>query len=295
MSIDATGKWEESMSTRIISVSGAPYDGYSRDIALESAARLGFRHFEPAFIVGYTERFDETAFTSKEATAWRASLKSSDLECHAFSSHIDLGFDDSPTVFSGRMEFAAELGARVIATNASARSRETNFLRNLEVLLRRAERLNIIIALENPGDGSDNVINTASQGIELVDRIGSPYLRLNYDAANTASHKPDVADFVADAIMALPASAHAHIKDVRRTEDGWHFAPIGDGDVGCVRILDAIRPLEDFPLSIELPLRLHRGSDAQPIRRTEPVPLATIEDALSRSLEFVRRTLDGNK
>jgi len=282
------------MNDRIISVSGAPYDGYSRDTALESAARLGFRHFEPAFIVGYTEAFDETAFTSKEAIAWRTSLRNAGLNCHAFSSHIDLGFEDSATVLSGRMEFAAELGAKVIATNAAARIREATFLRNLEVLLRRAERFDMIIALENPGDGSDNVINTASQGVELVDRIGSPYLRLNYDAANTASHRPELPSFADDAILALPASAHAHIKDVRRTDDGWHFAPVGDGDVGCARILNALRTHSELPISIELPLRLHRGTDAQPIRRTEPVPLATIENALSRSLDFVRRTLDGH-
>jgi hypothetical protein len=104
---------EECMAERVISVSGAPYDGHSREAALESAATLGFTHFEPAFIVGYTEPFDETAFTPSEMTSWRSALRSSGLLCHAMSSHIDLGLEDSVEVFTGRMAFAAAIGAKV--------------------------------------------------------------------------------------------------------------------------------------------------------------------------------------
>ena len=49
-------------SGRIISVSAAPYDGHAVEEMLESLARCGVRHVEPAFIVGYTEPFDETAW-----------------------------------------------------------------------------------------------------------------------------------------------------------------------------------------------------------------------------------------
>ncbi|KQX51311.1 MULTISPECIES: sugar phosphate isomerase/epimerase family protein [Ensifer] len=277
------------MTARIISVSGAPYDGHSRSAMLDSVAKIGFTHFEPAFIVGYTEPFDETAFSSSNANEWRKAISIAGLSCHAFSSHIDLGLDGSVEVFTGRMEFAAALGAKVIATNAAARAREASFFRNVEILLKRAETLNITIALENPGDGSDNLINTARDGVALVERLASPFLKLNYDAANTASHRPDMGDLAEDAILALPASAHAHIKDVRRTEQGWFFTPIGDGEVGCGRLLRAVAELPGFPVSIELPLRLHRGADAQPIRRYDPVPLTTIEEMLTRSLKIVRQ------
>lgn len=56
--------------------------------------------------------------------------------------------------------------------------------------MRHAEQLGLIIGLENPGDGSDNLINTAADGIALLDTLGYPHLRLNYDAANTVSHRP---------------------------------------------------------------------------------------------------------
>ncbi|OBZ94602.1 hypothetical protein ADU59_15550 [Pararhizobium polonicum] len=279
------------MTERIISASGAPYDGHGRDIMLDSMARVGFTHIEPAFIVGYTETFDETAFTPAEARAWRNAIAAAGLSCHALSSHIDLGADNAVKIFTGRMEFAAAIGAKVIATNAAPRARAASFLRNIEALLKRAQALDILIALENPGDGSSNLIDTAADGAALVARIGSPHLGLNYDAANTASHRPSLGDFAADGILAIPACVHAHIKDVRRTPEGWFFTPIGEGDIGCARILAAMAARPDLPVSIELPMRLHRDSRAQPVRRSAPVPLHDIEDGLRRSLGAVKAGL----
>jgi len=282
------------MSERIVSISAAPYDGYDFPRVLESLAACGATHVEPAFIVGYTEPFDESAFTAERGRQYAAWLAASGLGCYAFSSHIDLGRPDAVEVFTGRMHFAAQLGARVINTNAAARHLSAGFFRNIEVLARQAEALGLIIGLENPGDGSDNLINTGSDGIALIRRLGHPALRLNYDAGNTISHRPfDRPDGVApaaDARLALPACAYTHIKDVRVSADGYFFTPLGQGDIDCAAILRAVA-LTSLNLSIELPLRLHRGPDAQPQRRAQPVPLAEIEAALRRSLAFVEHHL----
>ena len=229
------------MTGRIISVSAAPYDGHPVEVMLENLARLDVSHVEPAFIVGYTEPFDETAFIPARMREWRRALSNAGLSCHAMSSHIDLGLEDSVEVFTGRMAFAAAIGAKIVCTNASAREREGAFYRNMEKLVRRAEAFDIVIALENPGDGSDNLINTATDGVRLCTRFNNEHVGLNYDAGNTASHRPDLVDLAADAVLALPMSVHAHIKDVRRTESGWTFTSIGDGEVGCAAIVSAIR------------------------------------------------------
>jgi hypothetical protein len=50
------------MSDRIISISAAPYDGYAFPATLDSIASCGAQYVEPAFIVGYTEPFDESSF-----------------------------------------------------------------------------------------------------------------------------------------------------------------------------------------------------------------------------------------
>lgn len=282
------------MTERIISISAAPYDGYAFPQVLESLAACGVSHVEPAFIVGYTEPFDESAFTAAQAQQYASWLADSGLGCYAFSSHIDLGRDDAVDVFRGRMDFAARLGAKVINTNAAARRNATGFFNNIKALARHAEQLGMVIGLENPGDGSDNLINTASDGILLLDAVGNANVRLNYDAGNTISHRPQKklggVDPAADALLAMTHCAHVHIKDVRVTDDGYFFRPIGQGDIDCAAILRALAAT-DLNCSIEMPLRLHRAPDAQPQRKPEPVPRAVLEAAIGESLAFVKRQL----
>jgi len=57
---------------RIVSISGAPYDGYPAPHMFESLARIGATHVEPAYIVGYTEPFDESSFTDERGAEYPA-------------------------------------------------------------------------------------------------------------------------------------------------------------------------------------------------------------------------------
>ncbi len=275
---------------RIISISGAPYDGYEPPRMLESLASIGAAHVEPAFIVGYTEAFDESAFTPEQAQQWQRWLADSGIACHAFSSHIDLGRDDAVDVFRGRMDFARALGAEVINTNAAARRLKKSFFANIEVLARHAECIGLKIGLENPGDGSDNLLNTASDAAALLGEIGHAMVGLNYDAGNTISHRPGVAP-VDDALAAMPLCLHTHIKDVRRDASGYFFTPLGQGSIDCAHILHAVTETA-LNLSIEIPLRLHRLPNAQPSRSPYRVPLADIEAVLKPALAFVRQHLN---
>jgi sugar phosphate isomerase/epimerase len=281
------------MSDRIISVSTAPYDGYSFPKLLDSLASCGVRYVEPAFIVGYTEPFDEDAFNATEAKRYAGWLRESGIGCFALSSHIDLGAPHAERIFAQRMDFAAALGAKVINTNAALRTHAHAFFRNIERFVEHAERLGLIIALENPGTGEDNLFNLASDGLELVNRIGSPYARLNYDAGNTVSHRPGQVNPALDALVAMPACAHVHLKDVQTRSDGYFFVPLGEGEVDCAAILQDLRKREGLNLSIELPLRLHRDRSAQPVRNDAPIPLEEIESSLRRSLLFVQDQLGG--
>lgn len=275
---------------RIVSVSGAPYDGYPFPRVLESLARCGVTYVEPAFIVGYTEDFDESAFTPQQAKQYAAWLKEANVACHAFSSHIDLGRPDALEVFRGRMDFARAIGARVINTNAAARSFEQRFFANIEVLARHAEDIGLWIGLENPGDGSDNLLNVAADGPELIAKIGHHCVGLNYDAGNVISHRYQQVNPADDALAAMPHCVHTHVKDVRTNTQGFFFTPLGEGEIGCDRIVQAIART-DLDLSIEIPLRLHRGPDSKPNRNPDPVPLADIESTVKAALAFVDRHL----
>lgn len=274
---------------RVVSVSGAPYDGHPAPHMLESLAGIGATHVEPAYIVGYTEPFDETSFSDERAAEYARWLQDAGIGCFAMSSHIDLGRPDALAVFSGRMRFAARIGARVINTNAAARANEARFYQNIEALARLAEQLDLCIGLENPGDGSDNLLNTAGDAPALLARIGHPRVALNYDAGNTISHRPAVAP-ADDALAAMPLCLHTHVKDVQRSDAGYFFTALGAGQIGCERILHTIAATP-LSLSIEIPMRLHRGPDAQPSRAAWRVPLADIEARLTAALDFVNHHL----
>ena len=272
---------------RPVSISGAPYDGYPVPQMLDSMASCGVRYVEPAFIVGYTEPFDESVFSNTYARQYRAWLQASGLGCYAFSSHIDLGREDAVAVFTGRMEFAAALGARVINTNAAVRSGERLFLSNIESLAKRAAALGMVIGLENPGNGEDNLMNDAADGLAWGARLDLPQVRLNYDPGNTFSHRRGQIDPAADAIRALPGCAHFHLKDVRQDDTGWIFTVPGEGEVDTAAIMRALIELATLPFAVELPLRMRRRKDAQPVRAPEPIPLEQIETAVRGCLRYV--------
>lgn len=279
------------MSNRIISISAAPYDGHEFPAMLDSIASCGAQYVEPAFIVGYTEPFDESTFSLSNVPQYTTWLKQSGLQCFAFSSHIDLGKSDSDTVFARRMDFARALGAKIINTNAASRTNADGFFRNIRILAAHAERLDMIIGLENPGNGEDNLFNLAEDGLSLLERVGSPYVRLNYDAGNTVSHRPGRVDPAKDALVAMPGCVHVHLKDVQTRIDGFYFVAVGEGDVDCAMILQAVKARPDLNLAIEIPLRFHRNLAAQPCRNNSPVELFEIEAILRKSLDFVRQQL----
>jgi sugar phosphate isomerase/epimerase len=187
------------------------------------------------------------------------------------------------------MDFARALGAEVINTNAAARRLRKSFFANIEVLARHAETIGLKIGLENPGDGSDNLLNTASDAAALLADIGHAMVGLNYDAGNTISHRSDVSP-VDDALAAMPLCLHTHIKDVRRDASGYFFTPLGQGSIDCARILQAVTETA-LNLSVEIPLRLHRLPNAQPSRSPYRVPLADIEAVLKPALAFVQQHL----
>ena len=273
----------------IVSISAAPYDGYAFPQVLDSMAACGIQYVEPAFIVGYTEPFDEATFSAANARQYRIWLDASGLACHAFSSHIDLGRADAVAVFTGRMEFAAALGTKVINTNAAIRGNAAAFMANIGPLAERAASLGMVIGLENPGNGEDNLMNDAAEGLALIDRLGLPAVRLNYDPGNTASHRPGQIDATQDAVAALPGCAHFHLKDVAHDAGGWRFTVPGMGDLDCAAIMDALAARPALPFAVELPLRMRRRPDAQPVREADPISLSVIERALRDCMTYVRR------
>lgn len=270
-------------------ISTAAYDGYSLEECLQAISSLGVHYVELAFISGYTEPFTEDYFNQTNADMTLALLAKYNLKCCSFSSHVDLSSEGIVDIFKKRMIFAKAVGSDTIVTNASPTIRSDIFYANMEVLSKFAEEIDLKIGLENPGDGVDNVLNKGSDGKNVLAKINSTHVGVNYDFGNLLSHcfekvrpEPDYLDCIKETI-------HYHVKDVQPDQDGWAFTPIGSGSIDYKTILQEISQRDTRrPVSLEIPVRLRRDKNAQPERTKERIALPEIQDILSKSIAFVK-------
>ena len=275
-----------------ILISTAAFDGYDLATAISEIAAIGADAVELAFIEGYTDPFTEEDFNQTNADKIVTCLEKHNLTCLSFSAHMDLTKDQAVGIFNKRMVFARMLGAKYIVSNAAPLQNRNQFMTNIRELGQMAAELGMIIALENPGDGKPNVIDTAEQGARVIDEIGLDSVKINYDAGNLISHCFEKVKPEEDYRHALSQTLHYHIKDVEQQGDRWEFTQIGRGMIDYQRILKEVtadpRPL---PLSLEIPLRIARAKDASPIRAEAPVELGKIRKVLTNSIDFVRNAV----
>ena len=279
----------------IIAVNTLAYHGYDLKTALREISGLGAAYVEPALISSYYEEFTEEYFTPENANELCRFVSENGLKMVALGAHMDLGQAGSTDAFKRRMEFAKALGAKFVHTNAARVSEEPFFLKNIEALIPVAENLDLIITLENPGDGTENIVSTGKAGAALIVRIGSQRVRLNYDFSNVFSYSKGRVKPEDDFRYALPFSAHFHLKEIKPAGAEWAFVEIGMGVTDYGTILKALAQEEPIPpMSIELPLRFKRDAEYQ--IRLEPgaaaVPLAEIRNVLKGSLDYINRELN---
>jgi sugar phosphate isomerase/epimerase len=271
----------------VVAANTLAYHGYDFSVALEQIEAMGFTHVEPALISSYYPEFDDAFFSGAEARKMKRLIEDTGLKVFAMGGHMDLGKGGAVASFARRMEFAKELGASIIHTNSTTRDRYQVFLNNLTELASTAESLDLIIALENPGDGQNDILGSGRQGAELIERLGLPFVRLNYDFSNTYSYSKGRIKPEEDFHSALPFSVHWHLKEMVPIEDRWEFVAIGQGITDYRSIFEKTEKIP--PMSIELPLRFHRGADYKIARHpgSEPVPLVKIREVLSASRSFI--------
>ena len=275
-----------------ILISTAAYDGYDLTVSLAEIAKLGLHRVELAFIEGYTDPFTEDVFSEANAKRITSILREYALSCLSFSAHMDLSGDQAVDIFKRKMSFAKMLDAKYIISNAGPLERLDVFMKNMGKLAELADALDITIALENPGDGKKNIIDSGQEAPDVLREIGSTRVRLNYDFGNLISHCFEKLKPEEDYKHALPYTSHFHIKDVASDETGWYFTEIGKGAVDYHTILKELVGLpEAIPLSLEIPLRITRAKDASPRRADTRVDLKAIEQVMRGSLDYVRNAL----
>jgi sugar phosphate isomerase/epimerase len=207
---------------------------------------------------------------------------------------VDLSRDGIVEVFNNRMAFAKKIGAKYIVSNAAPLQNKSQFMQNIKSLGQTAAGLNMVIVLENPGDGKANVMDSGEPAAKLIDEIDQETVKINYDFGNLLSHCFEKIRPEKDYKFVRESAVHYHIKDVALDDAGWYFTEIGQGTIDYRNILKDLMTIpEPVPLSLEIPLRIRRAPDASPRRAAQPVDLKEIRQVMEGSVEFVKHMLAG--
>jgi len=277
-----------------ILISTAAYDGYDLATAFREISRVGVDLVEIAYIEGYTDPFTEDFFNTDNAAIIMTLLAEHNLKCPSFSSHVDLSRDGIVEVFKNRMSFAKKLGSKYIVSNAAPLQNKSPFMQNIKELGQAAAGLEMVIVLENPGDGKVNVMDSGEPAANLIEEIGQETVKINYDFGNLLSHCFEKIRPQEDYKFVRDCAVHYHIKDVASDDAGWYFTEIGKGTIDYRNILKELAALpEPVPISLEIPLRIRRAPDASPRRASRPVDLAEIRQVMTGSVNFVKQVLFG--
>ena len=267
---------------RQVSVSTVAFDGYPLPVALSAIAACGARYAELAYIQGYGD-FDETAFSAAAAGAARAELAQAGLSSVAVSAHMDLGAGSAIERLQRRLDFAGDIGAHFLITNAGTIATRDAVMRTLETVPPSCLDQGLVIALENPGHGTGALFGKALEGVALVEAFASPALGLNYDAGNILTYSGGHCRPETDLASALSHVVHLHLKDFASHGADWVFTELGTGQLD----LEALAPLlrrTNVPIGLELPLRLRRPGRADPVRAPQAEPLSRIKQAVLSSI-----------
>ena len=158
----------------------------------------------------------------------------------------------------------------------------------MEKLAVFAQSLQLVIGLENPGDGSDHIVDYAKTGALTVQRISSDSIRLNHDIGNPFIYSKGTLKPEDDFEKAIPWSVHFHLKDVRKEETGYFYSEIGKGVIDYRTVLQALsKKGPSIPVGIEIPLCLKRGRDFVPWIDSTAADLSEIRQVLKGSIKFI--------
>jgi sugar phosphate isomerase/epimerase len=223
------------------------YHPFSAEEAYAGLAEAGYRAVELSAVPGWTEHVD----VHGDPAEVRAQLERHGLEALSISGHSDLttaeGLGHGLAVVAWAERYGLAIVNTAIGGHAHVEESESAFLANIGTLADAAHAAGLVIALEIHGD----LMATGAQSAALLDRIGHPAVRVNYDTANVEHYggvrAEDDLPAIADRV------ANVHLKDMRGGKGDWDFPAIGEGHVDFGRVLEILRGARfDGPYAVEV-------------------------------------------
>lgn len=273
-----------------LSISALAYDGHPFEAACESIAEAGGTHVEPAFIESYGP-VPDSLLTDRHAGQLARSAAQAGLKIQSISLHVDPQSDDAVEKLDRRLGFGALVGARFVLTNIARPADEAMFRRRVETLARRAQAHGVKLCFENPGDAR-SLVSSGAEAIRWEAEIGCEHVGINLDVGNLHTVDPDALLPAQTLRRAIGVVSHVHLKDFLDQSSFRRAVAIGEGVIDYRSVLAEIALRgPDFPIGIEMPLRVRRSTSDSSTTRDPPFPLAQVDAVVRRSLDFVNRTV----
>ena len=272
-----------------VSINTLAYEGYDLTTALREIAKIGAGHVELGYTRGWTEGLTEEYFSQASAVDINRLLSDLGLSSIALSAHIDLTTDVAVDELKRRIDFGKRLGVKIVNTKVGARSGRSQFEKNLEPIADYAASMNMIIGLENPSEGTDQIITSGQTGAKVIEKIASDFIKLNYDFGNAFTYSKGAVDPAIDYKKALPHAGYLHLKDIIKINGGWAFAQIGQGAVNYDKVLRELAEENNMlPMSIEHLFIYGATQDLVVQRKAQAPELSQISRSLKASYNYVK-------
>ncbi|MEM8485900.1 MAG: sugar phosphate isomerase/epimerase [Bacteroidota bacterium] len=221
---------------------GIVSDEITRDLgeALDRAADWGIQRFE--LREGKERRFP--FFTDEEIHlvdhALLAGTKITAVSPGIFKGNVEEAVQrkrEIEDVFPRTVELAQRFGCKTVIAFAfdgcdNAPANRLHVLRAFEQIAEQAAAADLVVAFENE---PAFWIDRPDSSVALLEEIGHPALRINWDPANLhwSGQKPDAEAF---AILA-PYLVNVHVKDYTPDDEAEPWCPLGEGIVPWATLL----------------------------------------------------------
>jgi sugar phosphate isomerase/epimerase len=276
-----------------LAVNTLVFHGRKFEQAFAMAAELGFKYVEPAFIKNYyPDIIDDTFFSGANGRKFFTMATEAGLKVKSVGVHFNMGDrpEDAEEMIK-RLDFAKEMGADIVITNGAVKQNAKGFFDCLEKVTPALEDYNLVLALENPGCGApDSIIATGADGALLMEKLGNPNVKLNYDASNVYSYTKGSVLPEYDYQNAAPHTAGLHLKQLKKDGNRWLFSTLGDGVTDYGLILKGIKTSYGTPyMSLELPVNHMRDHTLSICKNTDfqVAPDSLIRDTINDSVKYV--------
>jgi L-ribulose-5-phosphate 3-epimerase len=223
---------------------------YPLEQALDGLAEAGFANVEIGAVKGFLEHLDPDNLTAQTIERTRAALASRGLRCVSMSGHAPLHTEEGTRRLRNVLRAGSALGVEVLNTftgEAAGDEEIARFKANVRALADEAQEAGVRLCLET----DSNLLPTAETGVRLLEEIGHPGIRINYDPGNVRYYAG--ADPNEDVKYAFPSLGHVHLKDQRGGKGVADFPPLGEGEIDIPSLLFDLRSIEfTGPVSMEI-------------------------------------------